>query len=214
MRKRDVAAKCILSLFSTLLLAPVLEAAEPVRGMSFFPEALVIEAVPGKQQYQLIVMPQPGISSPVYALRGMIRYKDVEGDAYLQLNNDFGDNGVFFTKSLAPSGPLGKISGTSEWRPFALPFYVNQGDMAGAGDLVPVELTLSLHLPGSGSVAIRNVRLFQYAANEDPLSSPDVEGYSLPNPQFRLVLNIFIALLFVAALLLYLGRNRGGRAGP
>ena len=210
MRKHEVVAQCVLTLFSTLLLSPALQAEEQVKGMSFFTEPLTIEAVPGKQRHLLVVLPQPGISSPVYALKGMVRYEDVEGDAYLQMNNDFGVTGVFFTKSMAPSGPLGKISGSSDWRPFVLPFDATQGDQAGVGPLAPDELTLVLHLPAAGTVAIRDVKLYQYAGDEDPLASVR-EELSFPDPQIRSALNIFIVLLFVVALVIVLSRRRSGR---
>jgi len=210
MRKHEVVAQCVLALFSTLLLSPALQAEEQVKGMSFFTEPLTIEAVPGKQRHLLVVLPQPGISSPIYALKGMLRYEDVEGDAYLQMNNDFGDSGVFFTKSMAPSGSLGKIFGSSDWRPFVLPFYANQGEHAGAGQAVPDELTLELHLPAAGTVAIRDVRLYQYASDEDPLTSGP-QGFDFPNPQVRTALNIFIVLLFVVALIILLSRRRSKR---
>ena len=211
MREQKVVAQCVLALFSTLLLSPALHAEEQVRGMSFLSEPLTIEAVPGEQQHLLLVVPQPGISSPVYALKGMLRYEDVEGDAYLQMNNDFGDTGVFFTKSMAPSGPLGKISGSSDWRPFVLPFYTSQGDQASASPLAPDELTLVLHLPAAGTVAIRDVKLYQYADDEDPLASVGQE-FSLPNPQVRSALNIFIVLLFVAALVIFIVARKGKRS--
>ena len=211
MRTRNVVTKCVLALSSVMVLSPELPAEEPIQGMSFFAEPLTINAVPGKQQYQLAVMPQPGISSPVYALKGMVRYANVEGDAYLQMNNDFGETGVFFTKSLAPAGPLGKISGSSDWRPFILPFFANQGDQAGTGTLVPDELTLELHLPAAGTVAIRDVRLFQYASDEDPLASSR-PGFSVPDPQVRTALNVLIALLFVAALVVVIFRITRGRS--
>jgi hypothetical protein len=179
--------------------------------MSFLTEPLTIEAVPGKQRHLLVVLPQPGINSPVYALKGLVRYEDVEGDAYLQMNNDFGDTGVFFTKSMAPSGPLGMISGSSDWRPFVLPFDANQGDQASAGPLVPDELTLVLHLPAAGTVAIRDVKLYQYASDEDPLASVRLE-FSLPNRQVRSAMNILIVLLFVVALVILIFRGRGGRS--
>ena len=210
MRRHEVAVRCVLALFATLLLSPALQAEEQVKGMSFFTEPLTIEAVPGKQRHLLVVLPQPGISSPVYALKGMVRYEDVEGDAYLQMNNDFGDTGVFFTKSLEASGPLGKISGSSDWRPFVLPFYANQGEHAGAGQAVPDELTLELHLPAAGTVALRDVKLYQYAADEDPLASVR-EEFSFPDPQIRSALNIFIVLLFVVALVILLSRRRSKR---
>jgi len=210
MHKYEVVTWCALALFSSLLLSPVLQAAEQVKGVSFFTEPLTLEAVPGKQRHLLAVLPQPKISSPVFALKGMIRYEDVEGDAYLQMNNDFGDAGVFFTKSLAPSGPMGKISGSSHWRPFVLPFHANQGDRAGVGPPVPDELTLELHLPAAGTVTIRDVRLYQYAGDEDPLASVR-EEFSFPDPQIRSALNILIVLLFVAALVIFLSRRRSGR---
>ena len=199
MSKRVSLASCALVLILGLSLFSVLQAAEQVKGVSLFAEPLTVEAVPGKQRHRLAVLPQPRISSPVYALRGKIRYEGVEGDAYLQLNSDFGDAGVFFTKGLAQSGPMGKISGSSPWRNFVLPFFANQGEVASEPPAVPDELTLELYLPAAGSVTIRDVRLYLYAANEDPLASVS-EEFAFPNPQIRSALNWLIVLLFVVAL--------------
>ena len=160
--------KFVLALLSLLLLSPSLHAEERVQALSFFDVPLTLTAVPGKQRHLLIVLPEPGISSSVYALKGMIRYEDVEGDGFLQMDNYFGETGVFFTKGLAPAGPLGKISGSSDWRPFVLPFNASGDDNA---SLIPDELTLSLHLPGAGTVSIRDVELYQYASGEEPLQS-------------------------------------------
>ena len=210
MCKHELVTRCVLALISALLLSPVLQAAEQVKGVSFFTEPLTLEAVPGKQRHLLAALPQPKISSPVYALKGMVRYEGVEGDAYLQMNSDFGSTGVFFTKSLEPSGPMGKISGSSHWRPFVLPFHANQGDQAGAGLLVPDELTLELHLPAAGTVTIRDVRLYQYAGDEDPLATVR-EELSFPDPQIRSALNTLIVLLFVVALVIFISRRRSKR---
>ena len=195
------------ALVVVLLLSPAVHAAEQVKGFSYFSEPLKVQAVSGKQRHQLAVIPQPRISSPVYALRGKIRYEGVEGDAYLQLNNDFGDSGVFFTKGLAESGPLGKISGNSPWRNFVLPFFANQGELAGDAPMVPNELTLELYLPAAGTVTIRDVRLYQYAANEDPLAAVS-ERFDFPNPQIRSALNWLIVLLFVVALGIFVFRRK------
>jgi hypothetical protein len=209
MFKHELAARCFLALFSSLLFLSAVQAAEQIKGVSFFAEPLTLEAIPDKQRHLLAVIPQPRISSPVYALKGRIRYDSVEGDAYLQLNNNFGDKGVFFTKGLEPSGPMGKISGSSNWRPFILPFYANQGDQAGATPMVPGKLTLELYLPATGTVTIRDVRLYQYADNEDPLASVP-QGFDFPNPQVRSALNILIGLLFVVALIILISRSRRG----
>ena len=134
-------------------------------------ETLTIEATPGKQFQPIIELTDLGISSSVYALKGMIRYEDVSGDGFLQLDNHFGARGSYFTKSLAGAGPLKKISGSSDWRPFTLPFYANSGAATGGTSLRPEKLSLGLHLPSSGTVSIRDVGLYQYAAGEDPLRS-------------------------------------------
>ena len=129
---------------------------------------LHVEAVSGQPQQILIQLPEPGINLPVYALTGMVRY-DIEGEGYLQLDNHFGESGTFFTKSLAPQGPLAALSGRSGWRPFVLPFYANSGDQSESGVMTPEALTLSVYLPGSGHAELRDVGLYQYAAGEDPL---------------------------------------------
>lgn len=172
MRTTRLAVRCCLAVLAILLLAPGLRAEEPIKAMAFFEEPLTLHAVPGKQRHLLVVLPQPGITSPVYALKGMLSYEGVEGAAFLQMNNDFGAEGVYFTKSLADSGPLAKISGSSGWRPFILPFHANKGRQASGEFLAPGEVTLSLHLPGAGSVSIRDVGLYQYASGENPLAQP------------------------------------------
>jgi len=131
----------------------------------------------GQETYQAVLeIPEPGITSSVYALKGMIRYDSVEGDAYLQMDNHFEGHGTFFTKSLAPSGPLQKISGSSEWREFVLPFYSSAGDETRDTIILPDQLSLSLFMPGSGTVFLRDVGLYQYAAGEDPLGGSGFAG--------------------------------------
>lgn len=161
--------KHLIFLLSAVLLSSSLQADELVQDMVFFNDPLTISAVPDKQRHLLVVIPDPAVNSPVYALQGKIRYSDVEGDAFLQMDNDFGEIGTFFTKSVAPSGPLGKINGSSDWRPFVLPFNAGNGDQAARAIPVLKELTLSLYLPGSGTVSIQDVELRQYASGEDPL---------------------------------------------
>ncbi|NIS91473.1 MAG: hypothetical protein GTN98_15635 [Woeseiaceae bacterium] len=163
--------KTIIVAFSLLLLSVSLQAEELVRAVSFAEEPLTVTAVPGEQQQLLLELPDPGITLPVYALKGMVRYDGVEGDGFLQLDNHFGEAGTFFSKSLAPAGPLGKLSGSSDWRPFVLPFYANSGGQADSAAPLPDKLTLSLVLPGAGSVSIRDVGLYQYASGEDPLQA-------------------------------------------
>jgi len=178
--------KVFLVFLSLLLLSSSPQAEELIRAVSFSEafengvlragelidvETLTVTAVPGKQFQPLIELAAPGISSPVYALKGMIRYENVKGDGFLQLDNHFGATGTYFTKSLASAGPLRKISGSSDWRAFVLPFYANSGDQAGSTSPLPEKLSLGLYLPETGTVSIRGVGLYQYASGEDPLQS-------------------------------------------
>lgn len=163
--------KYVLTFLTFLFLSSALPAEDLVKAVSFAEEPLSVSAVPGEQFQLLIELDEPGISSSVYALKGMIRYAGVQGDGFLQMDNHFGERGTFFTKSLAPSGPLGRISGSSDWRPFTLPFNASGGDPAGGAAPLPEKLSLALYLPGPGTVSIRDVALYQYAAGEDPLGS-------------------------------------------
>jgi len=128
-----------------------------------------IGSVQGQTVHIITELPDPGITQPVYAIRGMVRYEDVAGEGYLQLDSDFGDRGTYFTKSLAEAGPLQKLSGSSDWRPFILPFYADTGDPGTTAPLAE-SLTLSLVLPGTGTVYLRDVALYQYAEGEDPMA--------------------------------------------
>lgn len=160
--------KHITTFLTFLLFSMSLQAEELVQTVSFAEEPLTLSAAPGEQVRMLIELPDPGISSPIYALKGRIRYEDVEGEGFLQMDNHFGERGTFFTKTVAPAGPLGGISGSSDWRVFVLPFYADSGDQADMPP-VPEKLTLTLFLPGSGTVSIGDVALYQYAPGEDPL---------------------------------------------
>lgn len=129
-----------------------------------------ITADPDNEAQLLFNLPEPGVTGPIYALKGMVRYDAVVGTAYLQLDNYFNGHGVFFSKTLADSGPLERITGSSGWREFVLPFFANSDREQGAENITPDRLTLLMHLPDGGSVYLRDVALYQYANGENPLT--------------------------------------------
>lgn len=159
-----------------VLLALPVQAEELLEDISLGGESLTISAVPGRQTHVLIELDEPGVSAPAYALKGMVRYNDVQGEAFLQLDNDFGSHGSFFTKGVAATGPLGRISGSSDWRPFVLPFQASQDEQADGELLLPKKLTLSVFLPGSGTVTVTDLGLYQYADGENPLQMHSQAG--------------------------------------
>ena len=113
-------------------------------------------------QVRLLTVANPSIRSSYYALRGQIKYVDVHGEGFLEMWNVFApeaNNGAekkFFSRTLGESGEMGKISGTSDWRDFLLPF-----NSTGATSS-PSALEVNLILPGPGVVFLGPMELVQY----------------------------------------------------
>lgn len=112
----------------------------------------------------------PGVTLPVYAIEGEVRYEDVAGDAYLMTLNYWADGGPAYSKGILSRGPARKISGTSGWRPFVLPFSFASENGGDSGNR-PTKIELHLVLPGAGKVHLRNMRLTQFALGANPLAS-------------------------------------------
>jgi hypothetical protein len=107
---------------------------------------------------------RPGITQTRYAIVGEVRYEAVEGTGYLEMWSTIPQKGSYFTRTMAPSGPMQSLSGSSPWREFTLPF-----DATGAG--APVQkLTINVALPGRGTVYLGPLRLIQFAADEDHMA--------------------------------------------
>lgn len=97
----------------------------------------------------------PRITRDEFALIGRVKYENVEGDGYLEMLNHFGERGAFFSRTLANFGPMKKLSGTSDWRTFRLPFTSNP-------DMPPPErLVVNVVLPGRGTVHLSPLKLVQ-----------------------------------------------------
>ena len=116
----------------------------------------------------LLKIEDPQITRSFYAVRGEIRYEDVQGDGFLEMWNIFppgnkgAPEGKFYSRTLGSSGEMGKISGTSQLRTFMLPF-----NRTGAAT-PPSRLELNLILPGKGVVHIGPLELVEYAASGAP----------------------------------------------
>lgn len=110
----------------------------------------------------LVEIVDPGITRDRYAVEGRVRYEGVSGEGYLEMWSVFGPEDSYFTRTLAPSGPMQHLSGSSPWRPFGLPF-----DASGA-KAPPGKLIVNLVLPGEGEVWISPMTLSQLDASERP----------------------------------------------
>jgi hypothetical protein len=129
-------------------------------------------------QVQLLKIVKPAVSTTVYAITGRVKYESVQGTGYLEMWNYFPalhpgmPEGRYFSRTLGDSGEMGKISGTSDWRDFTLPF-----DPAGASG-PPTRLVINLILPGRGTVYLSSVRLVKYPAAPAETSSGGSGGGS------------------------------------
>ncbi|EEF60652.1 hypothetical protein [Pedosphaera parvula] len=112
-------------------------------------------------QLTLLNIEHPPITQKIYSLPGEIRYDNVKGDGFLELWNYFSSPGQpearYFSRTLGDDGPMKKISGTSSWREFSLPF-----NSTGTSN-PPTRLQFNLYLPGRGTVYLGPVKLAQYS---------------------------------------------------
>jgi len=114
-------------------------------------------------QLQLLKIPKPPISQKLYALEGELKYEAVRGEGYLEMWNYFPPlepgmpEGQYFSRTLGVGGEMGKILGTSNWRPFRLRF-----DSTGSTG-TPTRLELNIFLPGTGTVYLGPLKLVEYS---------------------------------------------------
>ncbi len=116
-------------------------------------------------QLQLLKIPKPRISKKLYAITGEVKYNGVRGDGYLEMWNFFPPlqsgmpEGQYFSRTLGVEGEMGKLSGTSDWRAFMLPF-----DSSG-GSGSPTRLEINIFLPAQGTVFLGPVKLVEYTGS-------------------------------------------------
>jgi hypothetical protein len=111
----------------------------------------------------LVTVDSPGIATGRWALRGRVKYEDVAAGSYLEMWSHLPE-GAYFTRSLGPSGPMGRLDGSSDWRAFTLPFFNREGGAP------PNRLVLNLVLAGAGTVEIGPLELVQFQPDEDPMT--------------------------------------------
>lgn len=127
-----------------------------------------VKVVNGQGQPRLVTLlslQAPGISRERYAIIGQVRHEDVEGMGYLEMWSHFADGSRYFSRTLAAVGPLKGLAGSSDWRPFVIPFFNQEGGTP------PTRLELGVLLPGRGTVYLGALRLVQYGPGEDPLAA-------------------------------------------
>lgn len=113
--------------------------------------------------FPLLTIEHPGITQSRFALRGRVKYDQVAAGSYLEMWT-YLSGSAFFSRTLAPDGPVGRLEGSSAWRAFLVPFS-NRPDAP-----PPDKLVFNLVLAGSGTVDIGPLELVEFAPGEDPLA--------------------------------------------
>lgn len=123
-------------------------------------DRLIVEnASSSARQVPLVLIGHPGVSADRYAVVGEVTYHGLSGTGYIEMWSFFPDGGRYFSRTLANSGPMARLTGSSGWRGFLLPFTSRSG-------YYPDRLQLNVFLPSAGTVELRSVRLVQYAPGE------------------------------------------------
>ena len=124
--------------------------------------------VTGPGTVRVFEVENPKLAHHTYAIVGRLKYENVKGTGYIEMWSTFPDGSAYFSRTLASGGPMQSISGSSDWRPFVLPFYATEG-------MRPAKLELNIVLPEGGVVYLEPAQLVQ---DLDATGLP--KGYKLP----------------------------------
>ena len=125
-------------------------------------DSVVVSSDGAPRTVTILTVSDPGVRRSRYAIEGQVRYEDVAAVAYLEMWNFF-PQARYFSRTLDVAGPLQNLQGSSDWRPFVLPFYNKVGGPP------PQQLIVNVVLPGRGTVEVGPLRLVQFGDDEDPL---------------------------------------------
>jgi hypothetical protein len=151
----------------------------------------------------LLELKDPKLPSHRYMLTGRIKYDGVAGQGYIEMLNTFPNRGTFFTRTLAQGGPMGELTGSSDWRDLELPFMSEPG-------LLPEKIVVNVVLPGKGTVYLAPLKMGELAGQEEG----QMAGAWWGERQAGLVGGVLGACIGIAGGVIGLGAGLGrGRRG-
>lgn len=167
--------------------------------------ALRIERGPdGPHNVVVWTLEDPPLKTKRWRLEGRVRYLNVEGEGHLVLLSTL-EGRDYFTKTVAPSGPLGRMTGHSDWRDFVLPFDALDKEVP------PEKLKLQVFLPGEGTVDLGTLRL--YEGFDDALVADLGPRLGWNSATLGLAAGLLGSLFgFLGALIGFLGASKKGPA--
>lgn len=124
---------------------------------------LKVIARPDEKVIRLAVLKEPVITKPFFVLSGKCRYENVGDVGFLEMWSVFGET-RYFSRSLGTVGPTGRLSGSSDWREFALPMSLLDGSTFRS----PGSIEVNIQLPEGGTVWLSDLTLWQGHSFELP----------------------------------------------
>jgi hypothetical protein len=110
-----------------------------------------------RKTFSILTINDPCITSNRYALTGMVKYEHVQSIGYLEMWSYFPTGGMYFSRGMNDSGPMQCLNGSSNWRPFTLPFYIDD-----TNSTRPIKLDFNVFLPLKGTVYLGPIKLVQF----------------------------------------------------
>lgn len=136
------------------------------------------------QLIELAKLEKLDMTKRAFVLRGKVKFAGVGGEGFLETWTHFPEpkKGAFFSRTLAETGPMGKLRGDSPWRDFALPFTFDDPTVP-----YPEKIQFNLFLPQEGTVWLSDLELVELEPSEmDSLFSAGGLGFSLTGPTYIL----------------------------
>jgi hypothetical protein len=145
-------------------------------------------------RYPIVTFDSLSPTSNDIAIEGQIKYQNIAGQAYLEMWTILPDGRRFFTRTLAEGGPLQKITGTSAWRIFSLPF-----SLSGESPK-HVALEVNAFLPGPGTIELGPLRIVNLSP--EPPIEPNIWWSNQIGGWIGGVLGMAIGLMMAAVAIL------------
>jgi hypothetical protein len=160
------------------------------------------------QLIEIAKIEKPAATQRAYMLRGKVKFEGVGGEGFLEIWNHFPEpkKGAYFSRTMAETGPMGKLRGDSPWKDFILPFNFDDASFP-----MPEKIQFNVFLPQNGTVWLSDVELVELPPNEltKQLSGSAIPVFTSWIPiALMLIVGVAIAIGVACAGLLYLKSKR------
>ncbi len=115
------------------------------------------------QLIEIAKIEKPAATQRAYMLRGKMKFEGVGGEGFLEIWNHFPEpkKGAYFSRTMAETGPMGKLRGDSPWKEFVLPFNFDDATFP-----MPERIQFNVYLPQTGTVWLSDLELVELPPSE------------------------------------------------